>query len=339
MSVLTSRCLTCLLMLCALLPLCSCVHEWPDEASDYNVTLTISHNQEWTVLEHNELKTRNDDSHKALYIYKVFNRGETAAPVMTFSELRDDLTLAPFSKNLRLPAGQWDIYIWQEFASDSRDTYHDTDDIENITYRLPYLGDSDNRDAFEAVINIDVESSIKADYALQRDVVMQRPMAKYVFIATDFQKFYDETLKKAHGNTLYQRPWGDLNMAQKEELLKGYSIVALYPFYMPAVYNMATSRVTDSWSDMNYEAALRPYGNTEAQLAMDYVMINHKESSCQVQLALKDPDGRLTPLSGVINVPMKRGQVTYVRGEFLTNTMGSGLDINFEFSGDINIKL
>lgn len=317
-----------------------CVHEWPEAGERREVALNVHHLLGWTDYDFIVSGTRAGQDVKAYYIYKVYRRGETSDPVYVFSEERDDLTLADFTYRMQLPVGEWDIYVWQEFLVGGRKLpFYDTDKFPAVTYNLPYEGDTDLRDAFDGHVSVDVKESIEAGYTVTAEVEMTRPFAKYVFVARDFDKFYDEMSTRFPSVAQQSKAWSMLTPEQQVKALQGFEVVAVYPFFMPAVYNIFTGKVVDSWRGINYTAGIRPLDNTTAYIAMDYVMINHLPSGAQVQLGLRTPDGALTSLTQVITVPLKRGQITYVYGDFLTNDIGSGLDIDFDFSGDFNIEI
>ncbi len=325
-----------------------CVHEFPAANEHVDVRLRISHLLSWTeydydIGERSKSKTTRsgDDPWSARYILKVYPKGKTDVPVATLTLTRDDLALSDFTCDLSLGPGEWDIYVWQDFVSpDVVPPYYETEDFSSITYSTPYRGDTDMRDAFEGFASASVPETTEAGYVVDVEILMQRPLAKYVFVATDFEAFYNESVTRfnapanAPGETPY---WDMLSPAQKADALKGFSVVAKYPWYMPAVYDMFAQKVSTSWTGMYYDAQIRPLNGREAVVAMDYVFINHHESGAQVQLGLRTPSGDLIGLTSTITVPLLRGQVTYVRGNFLTSSTGSGLEIDFSFSGNFDI--
>lgn len=317
--------------------LCGCVHEMPETAQAVEVRLTFHHETGWTEYHHQlGVKGRAADDHRARYLVYAYPEGSISSPALTFSFYRDDLSLQDFTTSIALPPGRWDIYAWQDLEPTGGTPYYKADDLSAITHTTPYRGDTERRDAFEGRISVEVPESYDAEAYAEGTVDMERPLARYVFIATDFDKFYDGAMAKlpAGGAAHTAQSAG-----QKAEQLSGYSIVVMYPYYMPAVYNRFTQRVTDSWSGVNFGAQIRPLSDSEAAIGSDHLFMNHHQSSAQVQLGLRTPSGELQRLTDVLTIPVQRGQVTYVRGDFLTAGSGSGLDIDFEFSGDINIKV
>lgn len=325
--------------------LSGCVHEWPEEFAQVNCKVTIKHDLNWTEYDFNVATRRNNTVTKASrwqakYIFKAFPEGETKGEVFSQVIFSDDLTLAPFTADLNIPEGDWDLYIWQDLVDENGKSFYNTDNFAAITYNKPYVGNSNERDAFQGMVTVHIPRTYNADQIVEVETTLTRPLAKYVFIATDFDKFITETVKS--GNylpVLDGMKWEQLNAEQRKELLKGYSVVTAYPYFMPSVFNEFTQKITDSARGMSYEGSITPISANEAVIAFDYTMINHRESGVEVQIGLRTPDGKLVALTSIISVPIKRSQITYVRGNFLTSNAGSGIDIDFSFGGDFNIPI
>lgn len=324
--------------------LSSCVHEWPEAGVKTGLRLTVRHDKEWTDYDYDTEGTRAEETWKARYVFRVYSRGMRTYPVLELTEMRDDLSLADFTAEFSLPEGNWDIYVWQDFVEQRADRdviFHDVTDFSAITYTDPYVGDTDRRDTFEGMVSVDVESSIDIDYQPEATINMTRPVAKYVFIATDFDKFLRELQTRGSDKpveTAYPT-WGEFGESERNELMQGYSVVGLYPFFMPAVYNTFTRKVIDSRRSVSYSARIRPIDDKHAAIAMDYVHLDPIPGSAQVSLGLRQPNGEILQMTGTITIPLKRSQCTYIYGPFLTTEVGSGIDIDFSFSGDFNIKI
>lgn len=329
--------------LAAMLPLLtglsSCVHEWPHLSESVEIDLLIQHELPWTEFYYHIDMTRSDPWLPS-YRLSVYPEGVvTGEPQFTFEFTRDDMSLADFHTSISLPPGDWDIYGWQDYTRGGVSPFYDATDIAAISYKDPYHGDTDMRDAFESKLTVHVPETSNADTRVQGEMMFARPLAKYVFIATDLAKFYDETLTRYKSQGSGTRSWNEMSRAEQEEAIRGFSMMVYYPLYMPSVYNMFTQKVLDSTQGISYEAPIRPIDGDRAIIALDYVWMNHHASGVQVMLALKTEDGDLIPVTNTITVPLLRNQITFVDGEFLTTSMGGGLNIDFSFGGDFNIEL
>lgn len=322
------------------------VHEFPEAGELTNVRLTIEHELSWSEYEfiynRSGIATRAEDDApvNARYIIRAFRAGDTKIPVYEFVRNSSDVTLAPFTTTLQLPEGNWDLYVWQDLTSDEI-CFYDASRFEAIEYNDPYTGHNDMRDSFEGRVSVKVSASYQVGHYVAATVMMERPMAKYEFIATDFDKFYDNVLLRSDRATgiAEKKPWAALSLAEKREVLEGYSVTAHYPMFMPSVYDIFQQKVIDSDRGRKYQAHITPISDTEAVVAFDYAFMNLRNSGIQVMLVLHTPEGENINMTPTIEVPLRRKQITYVRGRFLTTGTTGGLDIDFEFSGDINIKV
>lgn len=323
-------------VLAVLTTLTSCVHEFPECTPRRTTKLTITHLTKWTELDfHHSTRSGAD---LVRYIINVYSDSESLTPAYTFTRFSTDMSLAPFDTEIDIPSGDWVIRVWSDYMVNGK-TFYDASDFSAVTYTQPYTGDTDLRDAFEGKTIIKVGKSSSTDAVTDGKVELERPFARYVFVATDFNRFYEETLLPVLKNDASQGDKSSPVSASKNVLLREYRIKGIYPLFMPSVYNILRTRPVDSQRGVVYDAIIEPLDNDNAKLALDYVFVNSKETTAQVQLQMTTPAGNTTVLCPTISVPLKRGQTTYVYGDFLTNSVGGGIDIDFDFSGDINIEL
>lgn len=109
---------------------------------------------------------------------------------------------------------------------------------------------------------------------------------------------------------------------------------------MPSVYNMYSRKIIDSARGVSFETEITPLDDDNAILAFDHVFIGEADNAVQVQIALRMPDGSLHQLTSTVTVPLRRGEVTYVKGDILRVPQGSGgVEIEMDFSGEFNIHI
>lgn len=328
------------LAIAALVPFSSCVHEWPEMSNTVLLRLKVRHDLPWTEYEHvigSGTRAASPGEWTARYTFHVYRKGETSRPVSRFSVDRDDLSMADFETEVPLPQGEWDIYCWQDLVGPGGEAFYDVSDFSRMTYLRPYRGDTDRRDVFEGNVSVEIPASIEENAIAAAEISLARPAARYVFIATDFRKFCNDALTRF--DVPAGKGWDQLSPGQQESVLDGFAVEVRYPLYMPAVFDMFSRKVVDSWTGVTYKAVIQPLNSDEAVIALDYVFMNPGEGGAQVRLALLSPDGAATGLTSTLTVPLRHGQITYVRGNFLTASVGSGIGIDFSFSGDLNIKV
>lgn len=323
----------------------SCVHEFPDEPRvEPKIGLRVTHSLEWTYREMTVTRADGRDPEAlARYHFKIFAKGETSDPVAEEIFTREDLERNDFFTTLNLPAGNYDLYAWSDYADPKNEEslFFTTSDFTGITYTEPYNGNNHLRDAFRGFLSFTV--NCESDCAMQEEVLeLERPLARYEFRATDIMEFIDKETTRGQ-LTRSDAPIGP-NMSPEEieqrlPELGSYRVRMIYTGYMPSKFNNMLNRPVDSRTGMEYDAKITALSTEEARLGFDYVMVNGSESSVPVAMEVYDPSGLLIARSNPIDVPTKRGQTTIIRGRFLTSTASGGVGINPDFNGDYNIEL
>lgn len=243
----------------------------------------------------------------------------------------DELEALNFEAPLSLVPGQYHCRAWVDFVpTDSvADHFYDTTDFDAITLRMPYEGNTDYRDAFCGVQNFEVFlPELMPEQTLQME--MERPLAKYRFIATDLKEFAELRLKDTDG---------DLNAAVPPIDLSQYKVVVTYDGFLPSVFSLTTDRPVDACTGVAFSGPLRQLTDEEVEMAFDYVMVGPQEGGVNVSLAIYDEAGKLVSAVPGMVVPLQRGQLTTVRGKFLTSRSEGAVSIDPSFEGEFNIQL
>lgn len=298
-----------------------CVHEFPEFSGPREFSFCITHDAGWD--EYDYLvkgKTRADGDWRSRYLFKVFPSGTDKIPAYEHEYVSDNADVSDFSIPMQLPEGDWDVYVWSDKVCDDF-KFHNASGFDAIRYTGDYQGAHDMRETFEGMTTL----SIGANGMMKDEVcgiTLHRPQAKYVFIATDLREFTEQTL------------------APDNRSLDDYTVMGIYPLFMPSVYNMFTKRIIDSARGVSYLSAITPLDEDNALLAFDHVFMNDGENAVQVQIALQTPEGVTHSLTSTLTIPLRRGQTTYVRGDFLKLPSGSGgVKIDITFSGEFNIEI
>lgn len=296
-----------------------CIHEFPNipEAGQaVNVNLRLIPKKEWQTQDFDPA-TRGDDtdSWQSRYVVKVYAKDSRKLPVNEY-QFSGEVGESSCDFSVSLNPGEWDIYIWRDYCHPSV-TFHNAERFEAISYLGDeYHGAHEMREAFEGMVSVDT-SMISEDADVDFTVQLHRPVAKYVFIATDYGKFIEGKDPENHG----------------------YSVEGVYPLFMPSVYNIFTKQIVDSETGKSYRCGITPLNDDEAMIAFDHVLMNDRDNAAQVQLLLHDPGGGVRSMTTTLTVPLRRGVTTYVRGDFLTVKGGGGIKIDTSFSGEFNIQL
>lgn len=320
--------------------LTGCVHEFPEAGQPRNVVLNISHNVGWTY--HEMTITRGDrpayvpesPSSCARYHLKVFPQGDRTIVLAETEFFVSDLTRADFSRSINLPPGDYDLFIWSDYAdlNSQKSYFFDSDDFGQIRYSEPYNGNNELRDAFRGEVSFTVDDNVDDAYYKEVDVTLERPLARYEFISTDLDVFLKGEAARI----------GTLESAQSGATrfpIDGYSVKMVYSGYMPSVFNNFSNKPVDSATGVSYTADVVKLNETEARLGFDYVMVNGRESSVKVSLEVYDPEGKMVGRTSPIDVVTKRSMNTTVRGKFLTSKVAGGVGIDPSFNGSFNVPV
>lgn len=234
---------------------------------------------------------------------------------------------------LEIVPGQYRFRAWVDFVEQGslEDAFYDTTHFNEITLREPHVGGTDYRDAFRGTLDGEV---LPAEVSQEQElhIVMERPMAKYRFIATDLKEFEELRLREADKN-------GDLTSPPPSIDLSRYKVRISYEGFYPTVYSLATDEPIDVRTGVNFSLQPREIGDEEVDLGFDYVFIGQQESGVNVSLSIYDEAGKLVAGVSGIEVPLRRGQLTTVRGKFLTAKSAGDVAIDPSFDGEFNVPV
>lgn len=220
-----------------------------------------------------------------------------------------------FETDIELKPGDYEIVVWSDLIENATDKYFYNADkfigiaLEEDTHR----GSNDYRDCFRGGKNISVESYITEKETETILIDMQRPVAKFEFIATD----YAELLQKIDTDEL--------------------KVIFLYTGFMPDTYSIFTDKPTDAKTNVIFGSVMREINDNEVSLGFDYIFINGQASKTNLQVGVVDKNGDFISLSKTITVPIKRSNHSVIRGEFLTTKTSSGVGLNPDYDGNYNL--
>lgn len=317
------------------------VHEWPDTETRERVSLKLTYATAFTqqaytcegatLTEMGDLTTTDNtltDGYMHYTVRVYAGLGTTERELV--DEVRFTRSVAggyDCEVPLELAAGSYTIRVWSMLtATETAEPYYEADDFAEIGLvpGAPHAGSTDYRDAFRGMSELTIDAYSSGELPAGCRVSMERPLAKYEFVATDAAEF--------------------LAQAGEGATLSDYEAVFSYVGYMPCAYSMLIDKPVDSWLGVSFASEVRAQGSAEASLGFDYVFVNGTESAVTVQVELRRKrDDAVVARTKEIRVPLRRGRHTVVRGAFVSDTSpgtssgGVGVDPGFE--GDFNIPL
>lgn len=305
------------------------IHEWPEDKKiedgtiiqnlDFNTELSL--HQEVVVGRSGEQETL--PVHDVRHIVKAY-RTDKKEDVRTFVFTRSEVADLDFTVQLELPVGSYQFKVWTDFVdADSKvDKYYDTSDFSEIILanRDNHVGSNDYRDAFRGyatgVVSTDANSMGTAT------ILLERPMGKFKFIATDADGFFQ-------------------TMQDKGVLMemKDFKVVFRYNFFMPCSYNLESDITADSWTGMSFVSRMFMNDANEVELGFDYVFVDDNGTTLSISTEIYDEKGALIASSSSINVPIARSKLTVVKGNFLTSKSSGGIHVSTDYDGSFNVKI
>lgn len=317
--------------LTTLLVLSGCVHQFPEEPSMRKVHLSVTHIQEWTRHDMDILSraSSDDNGYVVRYIFRAYPEGmlENMERPHVWERIiyRDEMPRSDFDIDLDMPVGDWELHVWSDIVSDKdlKDRYYSVSDFTMISLLEPHSGCDDMRDAFAGSAEVHLPGGPEEAEPEYVSVSLERPLARYEFIATDFDEF------------IRQKNERDNSGISVDE----YEVEFYYCGYMPSAYNRFSDDVTDAKPGVMFKGRITRLSDTEASIGFDHVFVNHRERYVIVSAVLVSPDGSRSGLTGEITIPLLRSRCTVVRGRFLTADESGGINMDVEFEGDHNIYI
>ena len=324
-------------VIAAFVSVVSCnVHEWPEAPEKEQYVLRLVFDTEFTPWNHTCDGRRLTDEGRGAGAESILDRGYMHYIVRAYPKIHGITQQRyyeefEFSRNvmsgydcdltLGLSADDYTVKVWAELTeSEGGRSYYDTGNFSEIRLCGDHAANTDYRDAFCGTAVITVEPHIDVHVPESSLIKMERPLAKYEFVLTDIASFLS-----ANGGVI-----GD------------YEAVVHYTAFMPCAYNMFTDRANDSSTGVSYSSEVVVRGDDEATLCFDYVFVGVLETAVQLRMELRrKSDKSVVSRTGELNVPLLRGELTVVRGEFTTPSSGGsgGVGVDPGFEGDYNIEI
>ena len=205
--------------------------------------------------------------------------------------------------NLRLVSSQtYDFVFWADCAEGSEgnftDKVYNTANLKSITEIGPFVGNSDERDAFFA------KESFKVTGSFTKPVTLKRPFGLLVVKTNDLNEIKDEALKPT-----------------------GYSVAFKG---LPTTFNALTGEVSGS-ADVTYTAG--ELAKADGTISMDFLWATESEAALSdFTMTFLDAAGKeISANSDFKSIPIRRNYRTMVSGNLLTKQGDITVEIDPDF--------
>ena len=230
---------------------------------------------------------------------------------------------------VEVPSGEYDIMVWSDFVQESEIVYYVGDFSGIMLEEESSIGD-DSSDAFRGMTPIQLSVDLKDNQVDTVDVAMQRPMAKFEFVANDLPEFAEKVANLESAT----KSGADLSVD-----ISDYKVRFYYVGFKPDVYSMYSDKPVDSSLGVTFESTMSQLSNSEVKIGFDYVFVGDQSTAVTLQVGVFDDEDTRISLTKPITVPLMRGRHTVLTGAFLTPNASQGVQINPEYDGDHNFIL
>ncbi len=233
------------------------------------------------------------------------------------------------SMNVRMPSQNVLLLVWADYVSrgSTADLYYNTADLTELKIIKPYKYGDDSKAAFTAAEPLDLRQH--AAQAVSKTILLESPFASYKVVSNDVKKYQTMQLAGESPAHLLTRQ-------------------ASYELFLPFGYNVAKQEANHFESGIAFNTSLSAESSADTVVLMyDYVFVSKTNPSMQgtynshvgLSMAIYATTGIAINAINGLNVPLRRGWMTIVKGPFLTTEAGTGIGVDPDFEGNIDINL
>lgn len=226
-----------------------------------------------------------------------------------------------------VPAGTYNIMVWSDFLRESEIIYEVGDFSGIMLEEVSSIGD-DSGDAFRGTNEIFLSADLGEGQKDTIDITMQRPLAKFEFVANDLPEFVVKAAERLAATK------GDTEVAID---ISDYKVRFYYVGFKPDVYSMYSDKPVDSSLGVTFESTMSQLSSSEAKIGFDYVFVGDQSTAVTLQVGVYDEQDTQISLTKPISVPLMRRRHTVMTGAFLTPNASSGVVVDPEYDGDHNL--
>ena len=329
------RQLLCLLLLP--LTLGGCLFEEPELTSDgelgidpteVSITADITLDMKLTELETADLRARTagegNDAYRHRFIVQAYMDDMATIRQVVYEDVNPDRTRLSVPVSLKLHARNYRLVVWADYvkADSEDDLFYNTEILDPLTGEEPYRANSEYKDAFHAVQELDLTGyRDQWNAKVPVKIELARPTARYELVATDVAAF-----RKVHAGAEGK-----------------FTARVKYSYYLTVGFDALNAEPCHTLMYMSYNKTFDlPAETTDAfTIGIDYIFTGKEEKEIPIEVEIVDEQG-VTVARSVLAVPCMKGKNTVIRGNFLTAdpaTADDGIGINPGFDEEVDIEV
>lgn len=276
-------------------------------SQNHNVTLQLSLSFEGPMPENTVTKAGDAQVRHTLRFYRSDGAGSwLASPVVekvVYAERPSGIDLS-----VELPADRYKILAWTDYVQGGRADWQWTArDFSRVS--LPdgaYQAGLPERDAFSGSLEKDLSS---AGTLLSGSLRMTRPLAAYTLVATDADAFKGKDIR----------------------------VSVTYPEPVATAFNLWEQAAVAPREGLSFTVPAEIHPDGTVLLVQDMLLLSGNNGTITPDILLQDASGTVIGRFS-LEIPLKKGHRTIVKGSFLTGSGSAGITADDRFDGHYEIS-
>ena len=307
-----------------------CIHEYPDGKGEnpttVNIGIELIFDLRWENLLYNpkisQSRAKNLKNHR--FVIELSRNGETyKRDYLYLSDEEFSEGIYRHKLSFPLSARDYDIGVWYDQVPDSEDfAFYNIDDLSNISLLATGITDvSKHYSAFgTSSLNLREFEGIAGATATVT-VELKHSGAIFQIIATDIQKFITDNRP-----ALLQGEFYNLKL----EFVSGSS----------GTLNLYKGEIDHSFSISERRGDLElPFAVYDELKIAEAFLLCEEEENIKLSLIVYNSAQMIVTRTEPFSIPLKRGYITTVTGEFLSNPLNGAIIIDNIWEGEYNIEI
>lgn len=233
------------------------------------------------------------------------------------------------NEKFALNATKYRFVVWLDYVDKYKGEdqhYITSTNLRTVAFNEPFVANTDSRDCFFGNASVDLtQYQNQWDITVPLEINLTRPVAKYMLITNDIEKFMDNAINK--GQVLSR---ADINK---------FSAKVFYQGFAPSGFDAYDNQLNDAVLGLWYYATLELLNDNEAMICFNYPLSNVTGSQVSIGMQLFNEKGEMINEVGDVKLPVTRGAITTMRSDFLTRSYSPGISIDPGYDGEIEVVL
>ena len=306
-----------------------CIHEYPDgnsnDPSGVEVGIELTLDLKWGEDEMQpNFSTRARGDSQLRVVTEVSRNGDIVGHDETFVN-DEEIKLGKMRRRLpfQLHAVNYDIAVWCDYYDPTaREGYFDASDLKAIEHTNPGIEWSEDRKCGYSKDNLDLRQyKGQWDVRIIKEMALSHAGARFRLITTDMRRFVEEEIDAIEdGET--------------------YTITVNYGIGTSNFFNAFTGRALSSYSASSSTKPFKPsytiYG--DMTISEGFILCDEEET-VTMSVTVHNSARMIVVKSPEFSFKVKRGMISIVTGEFLSEKFNNNISVNNIWEGEIIIDI